>query len=85
MTLLVLIVVMGVIVGGLTIAILGTNFDAFTTPEVSLSTIIPLFLIQSIGNAIAYGFGSVIVALAFARLKEIKEGVGIDDLVSVFE
>ncbi len=84
-TLLVLIVVMGVIVGGLTIAILGTNFDAFTTPEVSLSTIIPLFLIQSIGNAIAYGFGSVIVALAFARLKEIKEGVGIDDLVSVFE
>lgn len=47
--------------------------------------ILPLFLIQSITNAFAYGFGSVVVALAFARLKEIKEGVSVDDLVSVFE
>lgn len=84
-TMLVLIIVMAVLVGGLTVGVLGTGFADFGSTDVGLGTILPLFLIQSVGNAIAYGFGSVVVALAYARLKEIKEGVGIDGLMSVFE
>lgn len=35
--------------------------------------------------ALGYGFSSIVIALIYARLREIKEGIGIDRIVSVFE
>lgn len=41
-------------------------------------------LISSLMNAVPYGFISVTIALIYARLREIKEGVSVDSLVEVF-
>lgn len=42
-------------------------------------------LLETIINAISYGMASIAVAMVFARLKEIKEGVSVSDLVDVFK
>ncbi|WP_377194588.1 hypothetical protein [Ruegeria meonggei] len=42
-------------------------------------------LLETIINAISYGLASIAVAIIFARLKEIKEGVSVSDLVDVFK
>ncbi|QHQ34544.1 hypothetical protein [Algicella marina] len=42
-------------------------------------------VIQSVVNALAYGLTAVFAAVLYARLRELKEGVGMSDLVSVFE
>ena len=39
---------------------------------------------EAFSDAIGYGLFGIAVALIFARLKEIKEGVGVADLVEVF-
>ena len=39
---------------------------------------------EAILNALAYGWTGVAIAMIFARLKEIKEGVSVSDLVDVF-
>ncbi len=41
-------------------------------------------VLEAIGNGLTYGIFSIAVALIFARLKEIKEGIGVADLVEVF-
>jgi hypothetical protein len=45
----------------------------------------PWLLFEAALNAIAYGWTSVAIALIFARLKEIKEGVSVSDLADVFK
>lgn len=42
-------------------------------------------LLETIINAISYGLASIAIAMIFARLKEIKEGVSVSDLVDVFK
>lgn len=66
-------------------------FGSFTVAEPS---IVPMSLtspmavlavgLQSAGSVIAYGLWAVVTALVYARLREIKEGVGIDDIDEVF-
>lgn len=41
-------------------------------------------LFSALTNAVPYGFFSVAIALIYARLREIKEGVSVDSLVEVF-
>lgn len=53
-----------------------------TTPATGFG---PQAIIQVVINAFAYGMGGVAVAMIFARLKEIKEGVSVSDLVDVFK
>ncbi len=48
------------------------------------ATSLVAMVLEAIGNGLTYGIFSVAVALIFARLKEIKEGVGVADLVEVF-
>ena len=36
-------------------------------------------------SGIAYGLSSISIALIYARLRQIKEGVSIDQIVSVFD
>lgn len=36
-------------------------------------------------NGLAYAFGGIVIALVYARLREIKEGVDVDQIASVFE
>ncbi|WP_298937759.1 hypothetical protein [uncultured Ruegeria sp.] len=45
----------------------------------------PWLFFEAALNAIAYGWTSVAIALIFARLKEIKEGVSVSDLADVFK
>ncbi len=47
--------------------------------------IIAAVILQGILFSITYGLTSISVALIYARLREIKEGVGVDSLVAVFE
>lgn len=42
-------------------------------------------IFAALGGALGYGVGGVMAALIFARLKEIKEGVSVSDLVEVFK
>lgn len=49
------------------------------------SMIIGIAVIQALFFSVAYGLSSIAVALIYARLREIKEGVSVDTLVSVFE
>ncbi|MGB0499123.1 MAG: hypothetical protein ACPGID_12350 [Rubricella sp.] len=42
-------------------------------------------ILAAIGSAFTYALVSIPVALIYARLREIKEGVGMDDLVKVFD
>ena len=39
----------------------------------------------SLLGAIGYGLGGISVALIYARLREIKEGVGVDEIAAVFD
>ena len=43
-----------------------------------------LNLLQAIGSSLMYGFAAVFTALLYARLREIKEGIGIENLSKVF-
>lgn len=45
----------------------------------------PWIIFEAVVNAISYGLLSISVALIFARLKEIKEGASVSDLVDVFK
>ncbi|MCF2903856.1 hypothetical protein L0666_02555 [Octadecabacter sp. CECT 8868] len=36
-------------------------------------------------NGLSYAFGGIVVALVYARLREIKEGVDVDQIASVFD
>ena len=45
----------------------------------------PWLIFEAVLNAVAYGWTSVAVAMIFARLKEIKEGVSVSDLADVFK
>lgn len=36
-------------------------------------------------TGLAYGFGGIIIALTYARLREIKEGVAVDQIATIFE
>lgn len=43
------------------------------------------FVLQSVLSAVIYAISSIFAALLYARLREIKEGLGLRDLASVFE
>lgn len=49
-----------------------------------LATVITV-VVASLLYTVTYGLISISISLIYARLREIKEGVGVDDLVSVFE
>ena len=51
----------------------------------SLTGIVGYILIQAIGSTFTTGIMGCFSALLFARLKEIKEGVGMSDIATVFE
>lgn len=58
----------------------GLSFDQVVNP-----TLGPWVIADTIVNAISYGWISIAVAMVFARLKEIKEGVSVADLADVFK
>ncbi len=47
--------------------------------------IIVLGIVWALFNGIVYGLGGISLALIYARLREIKEGVGVDEIASVFD
>ena len=78
----------GLVLGGILAAILGLGgLAALGTPgAVALSPGVIVFQIATAAvNAISYSFLAVAVAVLFARLKEIKEGLGFEDLSNVFD
>lgn len=60
------------------------NFIAGLVDTVGLGTPISV-VVAALVNAAVYGLSGISVALIYARLREIKEGVGIDDLAAVFD
>jgi hypothetical protein len=59
---------------------LNVLFVSTAGPSIFLMTVS-----QTLANAIFYGFGGVVAALVYARLRELKEGLGIEDMANVFE
>ncbi|MEM9242300.1 MAG: hypothetical protein AAGB07_20210, partial [Pseudomonadota bacterium] len=49
-----------------------------------LSGLLAVILLSGI-NGFTYSLSAISVSLIYARLREIKEGVGVDQLASVFE
>ncbi len=52
--------------------------------SVSAITVVTTLLITTLLQTLMFGLGAIVNALTFARLKEIKEGVGVDQLAEVF-
>lgn len=76
-------IIMGVgMVAGIVIGLVGAGAVG---AGLGIGAIVALLLVQGVINTLSYGFSSIVTALIFARLKEIKEGVSVDDLVAVFE
>ncbi|NVO57817.1 hypothetical protein HW561_18630 [Rhodobacteraceae bacterium B1Z28] len=75
------IILVSAVVGFIFVALLGD----FSVLQTATPTLGPWVLAETVLNAIAYGWASVAVAMIFARLKEIKEGVSVADLADVFK
>lgn len=54
-------------------------------PGISTASLLLLRLVEFLQTLMQYGLGATFTALLYARLREIKEGVGVEDLASVFE
>lgn len=79
---LIIFIVIAMVIGGVTAAMTFSLAATGTVP--GAGNIAMLVLVQSLGNAISYGFMSVASAVLYARLREIKDGVAVDSLVEVF-
>ncbi len=55
------------------------------TGSLGTATIIVLTILTAFLSTFTYGLIGMAVALIYARLREIKEGVGVDNLAAVFE
>lgn len=62
--------------------IIGLISVAIGTQGVGLFVVILMF---SVLSAIIYGLGGIVISLIYARLREIKEGVSVDQIASVFD
>lgn len=65
--------------------VFGLFLGGFSAQQVGAQTFGAWVIFEAAVNAVFYGCISVSVALIFARLKEIKEGVSVSDLVDVFK
>lgn len=74
----IILLILSAVVGA---AVFGIIFGAST----GAGGIVVLGIVTSLLNGLIYGFGGIIAALTYARLREIKEGVGMGDIVSVFD
>jgi len=74
----VLMMLIGFVIGGIAGAVLLSG-SASTTNAIVFG-----FVMSAI-SAFAYGFGGIAVALVYARLREIKEGIGVDEIAAVFD
>lgn len=72
---LIVIIIIALIIGGI-IGFLG----AFSTGGYLFGGLFEIVI-----NGVSYGFGGILVALIYARLREIKEGVGVDQIAAVFD
>lgn len=77
----VLVALIGLALTVLFAAILGTGIGAI--PGLPDGAAIVAF--DAISSALQYALVSIFTALLYARLRELKEGLGVEDLVSVFE
>ncbi|MHA3916592.1 hypothetical protein [Halovulum sp. GXIMD14793] len=71
-----LVILIGLIVGYL---VGFDTLDEFPTDLSFKST-----FIEGAMNAVTFAVGAVLVALVYARLREIKQGVGLEDLTEIF-
>lgn len=72
------------IVIGIGVSFLVAMVSNFTGGEDGAGVVIAV-VIQALASAAIYGVIYIAIALIYARLREIKEGVNVDQLVSVFE
>ncbi|MEM1374504.1 MAG: hypothetical protein AAGF78_09005 [Pseudomonadota bacterium] len=79
-----LFIVMGIIAGILS-AIPGFIGGFLLATAGGGGSLIAFGVLMSVINAFAYGLSAIAVALTYARLREIKEGVAVDQIAAVFE
>ena len=77
------------LLGAISFAVLGVDGTAAAalaaqTGDYSAAALV-YTLVNAVVGAITYSFLAVAVAVLFARLKEIKEGLGLEDLSQVFD
>lgn len=74
--------VIGGVIGGVVGAI---GFSVGFGTTYGVTDVIAAGVLTSLLNGIAYGFGGITVALVYARLREIKEGISVDEIAAVFD
>lgn len=78
-------IVGALILFSLAIIVIALVFLGLTYLAYSIAGIVGYALLQVIGSTLLTGLMGCFTALLFARLKEIKEGVGMSDIATVFE
>ncbi len=66
-------------------ALLGSIFGFGIGALAETPSGISLYLFQAATNAVMAAWGAVAVVVLYARLKELKEGLGMDDLAAIFD
>ncbi|MEL6689054.1 MAG: hypothetical protein AAFP28_01940 [Pseudomonadota bacterium] len=87
LVMLIIVFIIQLVVGGIFGAVLLTGGDPLAAVQNGISTgsAILFGLVVSLISGLAYGLSGIAVALVYARLREIKEGVAVDQIASVFE
>ena len=87
-----LLIVVGLIVIGISLvlqaavgSLMGVNALVPGPEQMAVATSLPYQLLNAAVGALTAAFMAIVTAVLFARLKEIKEGVGYEDLGSVFD
>ncbi len=79
---LIIIVIVNAVIGFVAQLIVGQLVGAVGS---GIGGVIVFLLVQSLITSISFGLGSIAIALIYARLREIKEGTSVRDIVAVFD
>ncbi len=74
-----------VFIGAMVLNLIPQTIAGFVLGSLSTVSIIAMVLLTAVLSTFTYGLIGIAVALIYARLREIKDGVGMNDLSSVFE
>lgn len=80
-----LFLVMAIIIMVISFALTALSTGIIIGGEPSMATFIGLGVVLSAFSGLAYGLSGIATALTYARLREVKEGVAVDQIASVFD
>lgn len=74
-----------VFIAAMILNLIPQTIAGFVLGSLSTVSIVAMVLLTAVLSTFTYGLIGIAIALVYARLREIKDGVGVDDLAAVFE